>query len=140
MPANTDTTDVLIVGAGPVGLTLGLGLAQQGTRCRIVDRDAGRSRTSRASELHARTLEILDAMGAARDLMAAGLVLRMVTFVSRGRRIAQLATAGIDSAFPARLALPQSDTERILERHLAPLGVAVERERALVDFTDDDSG
>ena len=132
--------DVLIVGAGPVGLTLALGLARQGVRCRIADRDAGRSQTSRASELHARTLEVLDAMGAADDLVAAGLVLRGITFMSRGRVVARLSTAGIDSAFPARLALPQSDTERILEVHLAQAGVTVERERGLVDFVDDGTG
>src|SRR5262245_17362475 len=128
------STDVLIVGAGPVGLTLALGLAQQGTRCRIADRDSGPSQTSRASGLHARTLEVLDAMGAAGDVIGAGLPLRVVTFVSRGRRVAQLATTGIDSSFPARLALPQSDTERILESHLARAGVRVERERELLDF------
>ena len=133
-------SDVLIVGAGPVGLTLALGLVRQGVRCRVLDRDAGPARTSRASELHARTLEILDAMGAATDLLAAGLPLGVVTFVSRGRRVAQLATAGVDSSFPARLALPQSDTERILERHLAPRGVSVERERELLDFVDDGAG
>jgi hypothetical protein len=116
-------TDALIVGAGPVGLTLALGLARQGTRCRIVDRDAGPSQTSRASELHARTLEVLDRLGVAEEVLGAGLVLRTVTFVSRGRPVAQLSTAGIDSAFPARLAIPPSDTERILESHLAREGV-----------------
>jgi len=132
--------DVLIVGAGPVGLTLALGLARQGTRCRIVDRDAGPSPTSRASELHARTLEVLDAMGAAEDVLAAGLVLRVITFISRGRCVARLSTAGIDSSFPARLAIPQSDTERILESHLAQAEVTVERERELLDFVDNGAG
>jgi 2-polyprenyl-6-methoxyphenol hydroxylase-like FAD-dependent oxidoreductase len=132
--------DVLIVGAGPVGLTLALGLARQGTRCRIVDRDAGPSPTSRASELHARTLEVLDAMGAAEDVLAAGLVLRVITFISRGRCVARLSTAGIDSSFPARLAIPQSDTERILESHLAQARVTVERERELLDFVDNGAG
>jgi len=137
---DTDETDVLIVGAGPVGLTLALGLARQGARCRIVDRDAGPSPTSRASELHARTLEVLDAMGAAEDVLAAGLVLRVITFISRGRCVARISTAGIDSSFPARLAIPQSDTERILESHLAQAGVTVERERELLDFVDDSAG
>src|SRR5262249_32608941 len=98
--------DALIVGAGPVGLTLALGLARQGARCRIVDRPPGPRGASRASELYARTLDVLEAMGAARDLVAAGLILRVVTFMSRGRRVAQLRTAGVDSSFPARLAIP----------------------------------
>lgn len=132
--------DVLVVGAGPVGLSLALGLARQGARCRVVDRDHGRSQTSRASEVHARTLEVLDTMAVAGDVLAAGLVLRIVTFMSRGRCVARLSTAGIDSSFPARLAIPQSDTERILEVHLAREGVAVERELALVDFADDGAG
>lgn len=82
-------TPVLVVGAGPVGLALALGLVRQGVRCRVFERESGLNPTSRASELHARTLEVLDAMGAASDLVGAGLALREVAFMSRGRGVAR---------------------------------------------------
>ena len=63
--ARESTVPVLVVGAGPVGLSLAVELARQGTACRVVDRLPAPSPQSRATELHARTLELLDHDGLA---------------------------------------------------------------------------
>ncbi|WP_255136703.1 FAD-dependent oxidoreductase [Streptomyces somaliensis] len=65
-------TDVLIAGAGPVGLTLAHELLRRGVRVRVVDAAAGPSATSRALATHARTLEIYDQMGVVGDILARG--------------------------------------------------------------------
>jgi 2-polyprenyl-6-methoxyphenol hydroxylase-like FAD-dependent oxidoreductase len=56
-------TEVLVVGAGPVGLTMAAELARYGVSVRIVDKAAGRTDKSKALVLWSRTLELLDRMG-----------------------------------------------------------------------------
>ena len=56
-------TDVLVVGAGPVGLTMAGELARYGLSVRIVDKDMARTDKSKAIVVWARTLELLDRMG-----------------------------------------------------------------------------
>jgi 2-polyprenyl-6-methoxyphenol hydroxylase-like FAD-dependent oxidoreductase len=63
-------TDVLIVGAGPTGLTLATALAAQGVATVVVDRQAEGANTSRAAVVHARTLEVLEPLGVADRLVA----------------------------------------------------------------------
>ena len=53
-------TDVLVVGAGPTGLTLAASLVDQGVATTVVDRQAAGANTSRAAVVNARTLEVLD--------------------------------------------------------------------------------
>src|SRR5262245_59632318 len=67
-----DRTDVLVIGAGPTGLTLGLELAARGVACRVIDKAAVPSDKSRALAVQARTLELLEKRGAAADLVARG--------------------------------------------------------------------
>jgi 2-polyprenyl-6-methoxyphenol hydroxylase-like FAD-dependent oxidoreductase len=86
--------------------------------------------------LHARTLELLDAFGLAQAFLAAGLVMREVPFFHDGRPVARLGVEGIDSPFPAKLALPQRDTERILLEHVEAAGVRVQRGWELVTFRE----
>ncbi len=54
---------VLIVGAGPIGLTAAAELARYGVRVRIIDRSPHPSRTSKALVIWSRTLELMDRMG-----------------------------------------------------------------------------
>ena len=65
--------EVLIVGAGPVGLTAALALTRNGVRCRIVDRNESRTDKSKALVLWSRTLELLDGLGGAGRFLDVGI-------------------------------------------------------------------
>ena len=65
--------DVLVVGAGPVGLTLAGELARHGVRCRIVERMTQPLPYCRAIGITPRTLEVWEDMGVVRDIIDAGL-------------------------------------------------------------------
>ena len=66
-----DTSVPLVVGAGPVGLTMANELARHGVGCRIIDRSAKRSQTSKALAIFPRTLEVFETMGMADRFIAA---------------------------------------------------------------------
>ena len=129
---------VLIVGAGPVGLTLALALRRQGVALRIVDKAAGRTDKSKALVIWPRTLEQLDMQGIAPLFVAAGVRARGARILGEGQR--ELAHAHFDlarSAYPFALMIPQSETEALLEQQLAAAGVQVERQVELLSFSDD---
>ena len=74
MPTNTNTScDCLIVGAGPVGLTMALELTRFGLKCRIVDENAAATDKSKALVMWPRTLELLDRSASADEFVAAGI-------------------------------------------------------------------
>ena len=95
---------------------------------------------SRATEIHARTLELFDVLGVADEFVAEGHVLGAVQFIARGRPVARLSLRDVDSDFPAKLALPQAVTERILGERLARHGVTVERGAALRGLAPEPDG
>ena len=135
-----DPIDVLIVGAGPTGLTLALQLARLGVRIRIVDRSADRVHESRALALQPRSLEVLGRLGVTDELVAAGNRAVQVRLHLRGRVLSvPLFDLGLeDTEYPYLLFLSQAETERILEERLAGLGVTVERRVELTDLSQDD--
>jgi 2-polyprenyl-6-methoxyphenol hydroxylase-like FAD-dependent oxidoreductase len=118
---------VLIVGAGPVGLTLAIELARYGVSVRIVERASERSDKSKALVVWPRTLELLDRSGASAGAIAAGNRISAVNIVAAGNRIAHVSFDTVASPHPYALMLPQYDTERLLEEFLLGLGVRVER-------------
>lgn len=133
--------EVLVVGAGPTGLTLACELARRGIRPRIIDERFEPSQQSRAFGVHARTMELFDSMGAIQALLARGNPAQGLSVYSRGQRIAHIPMNGqIDSKYPYVLIVAQSDTERVLTEHLAGLGVTIERSTALVGFEQDEHG
>src|SRR3954468_23107991 len=78
--------DVLVVGAGPTGLTLAAQLLARGVRTRLVDKDPGLTRLSRAIGIQPRTLETLDMMGIADRFLDVGHRVRAVNVYSGRRR------------------------------------------------------
>ena len=130
---------VLIAGAGPVGLTLAVELARYGVSVRIVDKNRERTDKSKALVVWSRTLELLDRTGCADAFIAAGRKGVAANIVARDKEIGRIDLTHVASPYPYALMLPQSETERLLEEHLGGLGVQVERSTALVDFAAADS-
>ncbi|MEU9097910.1 FAD-dependent monooxygenase [Streptomyces sp. NPDC048361] len=138
--AHTDTTDVLIVGSGPVGLSAAAELARHGVRSRVIDRLPARLPYAKAVGIQPRTLEIWDRMGLIRDILEASVPLRgqraYVNGVEQPRIVLELPPE-VPYGFAA---LPQYETERLLEEYLAGLGTAVERGTELTSFEQDADG
>lgn len=128
---------VLIAGAGPVGLSLGCELERFGVAVRIADAAPERAAVSRATDLHARSLELWDHTGVAEAIVAASLPITGVGLFSGGRQVARLGFGGVDSAFPAAVSLRQRELEVLLEEHL---DAVVERGLAVEIESQDDDG
>jgi len=135
-------TEVLIAGAGPVGMTAACELARFGIPLRIVDKSAQRTDKSKALVLWSRTLELLDrGPGGAAPFVEAGFKALAVNFVARdGELMGHVSMESVKSPFPYGLMLPQCDTERLLEERLQGLGVVVERQVEVLGFKPGDSG
>jgi 2-polyprenyl-6-methoxyphenol hydroxylase-like FAD-dependent oxidoreductase len=131
---------VLVAGAGPVGLTAAAALARYGISVRIVDKAAQRSDKSKALVLWSRTLELLDRAGGSEAFVAAGNKVAAAHFFAGDKEIGHIGFAGVDSPHPYALMIVQSETERLLEAHLESLGVKVERAVELTGFKDTGSG
>ena len=128
--------NVIISGAGPVGMTLANELTRYGISVRIVDKAAERTDKSKALVLWSRTLELFDHAGYVADFLSAGMQAHGAN-ISNGKEImARISLDDIDSIYPYALMIPQSETERILEEHLAKRGVMVERNVTLESFVD----
>jgi 2-polyprenyl-6-methoxyphenol hydroxylase-like FAD-dependent oxidoreductase len=125
---------VLVVGAGPTGLTLASELARRGVSARIIDRAAEPTQLSKAIGVQARTLEIFDDMGIADQAVSAGLKLVGVAMFANGEPIVKASFDELDTHYPFLLSIPQSDTERILAELLVRRGGSVERGVELVDI------
>jgi 2-polyprenyl-6-methoxyphenol hydroxylase-like FAD-dependent oxidoreductase len=135
-------TEVLIVGAGPVGMVLACELLQQGIDFRIVDAE-NRARDidphSRGILVWPRSMEILRGIGVADRLVQTGHRSPSVHYYSEGKlRGSARLDRHPDSPYPFVLTLPQRDTERVLRERVTELGGTIEHEVRLVDL--DNSG
>lgn len=133
-------TDVLVVGAGPAGLTLAIELARRGVGCRLIEkRPEVSNQADKAIGIQCRTMEIWETIGVVREAMDAGAWLHGQTVFVNGRQTHQVDWDLPEVPF-AHLALPQYDTERILSGCFARHGGRVERGVELVGFTQDGNG
>lgn len=140
MPSASRAADVLVVGAGPTGLTLACELARHGVSVRIIDQADAPSDKSKALGMHARTLEAFEAMGIAEELVAKGVKVHGVNNYANGQRIVHLSMDELETRYPYVLSLPQSETERILIQLFSRLEGTIERPVHLITFTPDAEG
>jgi 2-polyprenyl-6-methoxyphenol hydroxylase-like FAD-dependent oxidoreductase len=135
----THKADVLVVGAGPTGLVLGLWLTLLGVRVRIIDKTSEHGTTSRAVAVQARTLELYRQIGLADAVVAGGRQVPAVNLWVAGKQVAHAILTGMGagvSPFPYALIYPQDEHEQLLMHRLAQAGVEVDRETELVTFEE----
>jgi 2-polyprenyl-6-methoxyphenol hydroxylase-like FAD-dependent oxidoreductase len=132
--------EVLIIGAGPVGLTLACELLRHGATCRIIDAGEGPSIWSKAAAVQTRTLEVFDDMGIAAEAVARGRPVYGVSIYSGEKRVGRLHWELQDTPYPYMLGISQRDTELLLGEHLVRLGGRIERGVKLEGFTQGEDG
>ena len=121
-----DQTEVLVVGAGPVGLLTALLLAEAGIEVRIIDHEERVTARSYACALHPRTLKLLARLGLAEPLLEQGRRLQTIGFYEGKARCAQIRLSELGGDYPFLLVLPQNVLEETLERRLRQAGPKVQ--------------
>jgi len=135
--ANDDT---LVVGAGPVGLVAAIELARFGRPVRVIDKEARRTKLSKAVGVNVQSLELLEPAGVTERLIAAGIRIRRADMWFDGRPLTSIDLSLVDHRYDFLLALAQSETERVLEEVLTERGVQVDRALALTTFSQTPDG
>jgi 2-polyprenyl-6-methoxyphenol hydroxylase-like FAD-dependent oxidoreductase len=127
-------TEVLVVGAGPVGLWTALSLAEKGIEVSLIDRESRTTARSYACALHPSSLKLLDQLGLAESAIERGRRLDTVAFYDGATRQGELHLSKLGGAFPFLLILPQSGLEGLLEQRLRAAGVQVHWNHRLEDL------
>jgi 2-polyprenyl-6-methoxyphenol hydroxylase-like FAD-dependent oxidoreductase len=110
--------EVLVVGAGPVGLVAALFLQQHGVRVEVVDMHQRTTQHSYALAIHPRTLRVLDEAGLSEKLIGAGRKLTKVAYYEGRERRAEIDYSALGSKHPYLLVIRQSLLERTAEEAL----------------------
>ena len=118
--------EVLVVGAGPVGLVAALFLHQHGVKVQIVDSNPRTTQHSYALAIHPRTLRVLEEAGLAAGLIAAGRKLTRIAYFEGAERRAEIDYSALWSPHPYLLVVRQSLLERAVEDALRKKGVHVQ--------------
>ena len=137
--------DILIVGAGPTGLTLALDLARRGISFRLIDAAASPFAGSRGKGIQPRTLEIFEDLGVVNAILASGtsyprVRIHLGPFSLRAGSLSSSKRPTESVPYPSLWMVPQSRTEQILRERLAALGGEVEWGKALATFTQSKHG
>jgi 2-polyprenyl-6-methoxyphenol hydroxylase-like FAD-dependent oxidoreductase len=132
MPNIATDTDVLIVGAGPVGLFLANECARRGLRWRLIEARPSQSEHSKALAIFPRTLEIFDMAGVVAPFLEAANRVTSVTVIAHDRTLAHMPLAPEESPYPFIAMVSQNVTEKLLVEQLRRKNGAVEYETSFV--------
>lgn len=134
-----ETSPILIVGAGPTGLTAALELTRLGVPVRLVDKRSAPATTSRALAIQARTLELLHQRGLAAELLRLGNAAHATALYSSAKLLGKVDLTLIRSPYNFILLLAQSETERVLREQVARQGVDVAWGTELIALAQDEA-
>lgn len=129
------TADVLVVGAGPTGLTLAVELARRGIGVRLVDESLAPTTETRALGVQPRTLELFERLELADAALAGGVAVTEFIVFSEHKRLLHLSLSGLGTPHPYLLMLRQPQVEALLAARLNHFGVTVERGVKLTTLT-----
>jgi len=124
MPAKI-RTDVLVVGAGPVGLLTACLLSRHGLRVRIIDQNSGPELRSDACLLHSRTVSLLNNLGLDAKVSDLGHQVETICFYEARERRAEVKLSELGIEFPLPLMMPQGELKELLESRLKHAGIEV---------------
>lgn len=128
---------VLIVGAGPTGLTMACELARRGIPFKIIDQNTEQTRGANAVWIQSRTLELFDSMDLAKRFIKVGNPCHAINLYVNGKELKSIPFSHIDSPYPYILILPQNETERLLNERLAELKHHVDRQLTLISINEE---
>jgi 2-polyprenyl-6-methoxyphenol hydroxylase-like FAD-dependent oxidoreductase len=132
--------DVLIVGAGPTGLTLAAELRRRDVDALLIDSLDSPQHWDRATVVHPRSLELFEALGIVDRFLAAGVPQRGARLHSAGEALVELDFSLSGAPYAYNLGLSEEDTERFLTEYLEARGGSVERSTRLLSLTQDADG
>jgi 2-polyprenyl-6-methoxyphenol hydroxylase-like FAD-dependent oxidoreductase len=132
MPNVAIDTDVLIVGAGPVGLFLANECARRGLGWRLIEARPSQSEHSKALAIFPRTLEIFDMAGVVAPFLEVANRVTSVDMIVHGRTLAHMPFAPEESPYPFVAMVPQNVTEKLLVEQLTRKNGAIEYETSFV--------
>jgi 2-polyprenyl-6-methoxyphenol hydroxylase-like FAD-dependent oxidoreductase len=132
--------NILIAGAGPVGLAMAADLARYGVSVRLVEKSPERTDKSKALVLWSRTLELMDRMKCTAPFLTTGKKVAAINITAGKELITRVAVDGVKTPHPYALAIPQNNTEELLGDFVTTLGVKIERNIELTDFTESPDG
>src|SRR4029079_9376745 len=139
----TTTTDEIIVGAGPTGLSLACQFIRYGVNFLVVEKNEGITPYSKALGVHARTLEIYEQLDLAQKALERGTIAGRVRLLEGGEIVGEVELSNVGqglSAYPFMLVLEQSENERLLYEFVQTHGHDVLWQHELQSFTQDAAG
>jgi 2-polyprenyl-6-methoxyphenol hydroxylase-like FAD-dependent oxidoreductase len=137
--SNPEThADVLIVGAGPVGLFLANECARRGLRWRLIEARSSQSEHSKALALFPRTLEIFDMAGIVAPFLEAANCVKWVSVTAHQRQLARIHFVPEGTPYSFVAMVPQDVTERLLVEELRRRGGEVEYNTTFVSALQQD--
>jgi 2-polyprenyl-6-methoxyphenol hydroxylase-like FAD-dependent oxidoreductase len=140
MKSNSLDTQLLIVGAGPVGLFLANECARHNLRYRLIEERSSQSEHSKALAIFPRTLEILDMAGIVAPFLETANRVTTVAVMTRDRTLAHMKFEPHESPYPFVAMVPQDVTERLLVEELMRKGGNVEYDTKFTSAEQDDDG